>query len=173
MGGYAIKKKEKGENKVITKKRQREQKRILALIGLFVLFISPVRAHAASTAEDELIVRAVATSYPQADMGARVALCAVILNRLENGAFGESVAGIIMGLDSGFDPDKLCEEIDDKLYRITWDACKAARAGSDPTGGLLYFERLDGPGLGENHPAFLKKRDMGRYRVVIGDLGFY
>ena len=154
-------------------KRRRMQRRFFALVGLLVLFISPVRLHAASTAEDELIVRAVATSYPRVDMGARVALCAVILNRLENGAFGENVAGVIMSLDSGFDPDKLCERIDDKLYRITWDACKAARAGSDPTGGLLYFDCLDGPGPGDNHPVFLKNRDLERYRVVMGDLGFY
>lgn len=123
--------------------------------------------------ENELIIRAVATSYPEVDMGGRVALCAVILNRVENSAFPETVAGVIRGMDSGFEADKLYETVDEKLYRITRDACLAARAGCDPTGGLLYFDRLPTPSLGENRPAFEENRDLSEYRAVIGNLGFY
>ncbi|MBQ4353401.1 MAG: cell wall hydrolase [Clostridia bacterium] len=141
-----------------------------ALALLFCLLAVPV---CADSSEDELIIRAVASSYPDADFGAKTALCAVILNRMEDSGYPDTAAGVIRAADSGFDPLALASVRDEKILRITRDACRAARAGADPTGGLLGFEVLPKPTRKDNRADFSASLDLSKYRVVMGGIGFY
>lgn len=144
-----------------------------AAAAVFLILTAGIPASADALTDDELIIRAVSTSYPDADFGAKVGLCAVILNRVEAEGFPDSVAGVIDAADSGFDPAILAGPVDEKVRRITRDACYAARTGADPTGGLLYFDVLPKPTRKDNRADFEESLDLSGYRAVIGGIGFY
>lgn len=145
-------------------------------IPLFVFLIS-LSASSASAYEhisdSELIIRAIASSHPDADLGAKTAICAVILNRIEDSGFGSTASEVIRADESGFDPTLLCDPIDEKNYRITRDAYLAASYGADPTGGMLYFEKLPEPSRKDNIIEFANELEISKYSTVIGGYGFY
>lgn len=146
----------------------------LTLIMLFACLI-PISASAESisNADIELITRAVATSYPDAEFGANVGICALILNRTRSTGYPDTVAGVISANDSGFNADILASSADEKALRIAKDACLAALSGNDPTGGMLNFERLPQPTRKDNLHDFARSVDLSKYKVVIGGIGFY
>lgn len=146
--------------------------RAVSAVMIFLL-TAGIPVYAETETDDELIIRAVSTSYPDVDFGAKVALCAVILNRMEAEEFPDSAAGVIRAADSGFDPAILTIATDEKILRLTRDACSAARTGADPTGGLLYFDVLPKPARKDNRAEFEKSLDVSGYRAVIGGIGFY
>ena len=123
--------------------------------------------------DSEIIIQAVASSHPNADLGAKTAICAVILNRIEDSGFGSTASEVIRADESGFDPTLLCDPIDEKNYRITRDAYLAASCGADPTGGMLYFEKLPEPSRKDNIIEFFSGLEISKYSAVIGGYGFY
>lgn len=156
-------------------------KRIFSLcliIAAALIMPTQVRASAASAVgvnevDAELIARAVATSYPEAEFGAKVGICAVILNRIGTYGYPDTAAGVIRAADSGFDADILAADVSEKSLRFAKDACLAAISGNDPTGGLLSFERLPTPTRKDNLYDFANSLDLSKYKVVIGGVGFY
>ena len=144
------------------------------LLALLMSTLIPISASASDyMPESELIIHAVAASHPDADLGAKTAICAVILNRVEAGGFGDTAAAVIRAHDSGLDPTLLCEPIGEKNYRITRDAYLAASSGADPTGGMLYFEKLPEPSRRDNRVEFSEEMDLDKYSAVISGYGFY
>ena len=138
-----------------------------------LLLLLSVRVSAESAAEEEIIIRAVAANYPEASLGAKTAICSVILNRMASDGFGGCAAAVIRAEGSGFDADRLCCAVDEKNTRITRDACAAAMNGADPTGGALYFEKLPEPSRKDNRAAFEAEMDVSGYTAVIGGFGFW
>ena len=149
------------------------KKAFAALVLVIVLLFSLKAAAGAQVTDEELIIRAVASCYPDAEFGTKTAICAVILNRVEAEGFGNSVSAVIRAVGSGFDASLLCEKIEEKNLRITYDACVAALAGADPTNGLLYFEKLPEPEIDDNLVEFEEKMNLEKYRAVIGGYGFW
>lgn len=132
-----------------------------------------VNTAAVSDSDAELISRAVATSYPDIDFGARVGICAVILNRLESEKFPSNVSTVITAMDSGFNGTIIARQTDERIMRFSRDACNAALSGADPTGGALFFEQLPKPTRKDNRPDFADSLDLSKYKVVVGTVGFY
>jgi len=148
-------------------------KKILLSAVLALYFAAAVPAQEVSGNDWDIIIRAAATSFPEAGLGAKTAICAVVLNRMEAEGFGETAADVISAENSGFDASLLCAETDQKNLRMARDACIAAMEGADPTGGLLYFEKLPEPGAGDNRIEFAENMDLEKYRAVIGGYGFW
>lgn len=148
-------------------------KKIVLSVFLAAFLTSGISAQNAHSDDWDIIIRAAATSFPEAGLGAKTAICAVILNRIEADGFGDTAADVVLAENSGFDASLLCAETDDKNLRMARDACIAAMEGADPTGGLLYFEKLPEPGAGDNRVEFFKSMDLEKYRAVIGGYGFW
>ena len=146
----------------------------LFLIFAVMFLLMPAAARADEVMSDEdLIIRAAATSWPDAGLGAKTAICAVVLNRMKAEGFGDSAAAVIREADSGFDPARLLDPVDEKNLRMTRDAYMAAVSGADPTGGMLYFEKLPEPSRKDNRVEFEEEMDLSAYGAVIGGFGFY
>ena len=138
-----------------------------------LLLLLVVRVPVKAVCDEEIIIRAVAANYPEASLGAKTAICSVILNRMASEGFGDCAAAVIRAEGSGFDADRLCCAVDEKNERITRDACAAAMNGADPTGGALYFEKLPEPSRKDNRAAFEAEMDVSGYTAVIGGFGFW
>ena len=147
-------------------------KRVVPVFAALLLLLS-VRVSAETFSDEEIIIRAVASSYPEASLGAKTAICSVIRNRIASDGFGDCAAEVIRAENSGFDAARLCCAVDAKNARITRDACTAAMKGADPTGGALYFEKLPEPSRKDNRVAFEAEMDVSKYTAVIGGFGFW
>lgn len=143
-------------------------------------------------AEAEYLARAIATSYEDVSFGGKVAIAAVVINVKEAG-LAESVPAAVAGFVAAEEfkgIDKTAGEIDGELYRICRDAVNVATEGADPTGGAMYFRRLDGKTKADLR--FDDTREDGRTRrmrrelerlaseagrggnaMLIDDVGFY
>jgi N-acetylmuramoyl-L-alanine amidase len=66
-----------------------------------------------------------------------VAVGAVVLNRVEHPSFPNTISGVIYqsGAFSCIDDGQFWEPVSDSAYR----AAKEALAGSDPSGGAIYY----------------------------------
>ena len=116
----------------------------ILLCPLLLLLPMPVRADGLNPADREVIVSAVAASYPDTGFAGRVGICAVILNRMADDGFPDTAASVIGSFGGGCFEEyhTPCE----KLLRLTNDALLSAQSGADPTDGALYFTVLAGTG---------------------------
>ena len=169
--------------------------KIAVFISFLMIFFScsaGVRAEEISRiseAEVDYLARAIAVSYPEVSFGGRVAIAAVVLNRMGAVGFPDSAGGAVMSLASEWEFSgvyKVAGEVGEKLLRLSSDAVEAAINGADPTGGALFFESISGikrsPDLDFNDVSedesrremqdyFIKK--YGVSAVIIDEIGFW
>ncbi|MBE6626373.1 MAG: cell wall hydrolase [Ruminococcaceae bacterium] len=127
-------------------------RKIAVFIAFIMIFMSCAAVVSAggemvriSEAEINYLSRAIAVSYPKISYGGRVAIAAVVLNRMETVGFPDSACGAVMSLVSEGEFSAVYEvagKIDSKTVRLSSDAVEAAISGADPTGGALYFESV-------------------------------
>lgn len=84
----------------------------------------------------EYLVKAVAGVREQS-YAAYVGIAAVIMNRIADVRYPDTAAGVIAAGD--LLPLPGGGLIDEREYRLVYDACTAAYMGADPTGGALNF----------------------------------
>ena len=93
--------------------------------------------------ERALLIRAIASSYPEEPYAAKVGMAAVVLRRM--GKDGTTLAETVESLtaEGAFpEADRIAAAVDEDLYRITAKAADDALAGADPTFGALTFRPL-------------------------------
>lgn len=119
-----------------------------AVVMLCLALTAPCYAvnYQPSGAERELIIRAVASSYPDVDYAERVGICAVLLNRMASEDYPNTAGGVIAsfiaeGEFACFDGS--AGHIAEKLLRLTSDALDCALNGADPSGGMMNFITAD------------------------------
>ncbi len=124
-------------------------RKILCFIILFTITVAMcsvgISAAEVSQVEKEYLTRAIAVSYPEISFGGRVAIGAVVLNRVAADGYPDSVGGAVMSLAAEGEFAEIwstAAKIDGELLRITADAVNAAVSGADPTGGAVRFERI-------------------------------
>ena len=98
---------------------------------------------------------------PNISYAARVGIAAVILNRMEDDRYPDTAAAVLNAWN--VTPTRLERPLDEKDYRLSLDACRAACDGADPTGGALSYEILE-PNLTPESPY---------YTVVIDNVAFW
>ncbi len=89
----------------------------------------------------DLVARAVAAECGDAPYSVQIALSAVVLNRLEDGRFGDTAAAVVWGADflvctrTG----RIAVPIESEAYDMAWAAVQCAADGFDPTDGALWY----------------------------------
>ena len=136
----------------------------------------------------DYLVRAVAASYPDADIAELTGIAAVVYNRCSAEGFPNTAAGVVSSFGGGEflapvvfrDGEKLDKTLKKQL-RIAYDACRFAKNGADPTGGSLNFCRLcDEKKLdflfddsAEDQTSDENRRIIENSRAVIGKFAFW
>ncbi|MDI6710664.1 MAG: cell wall hydrolase [Thermoanaerobacterales bacterium] len=140
-----------------------EQRKSLAAAGLTEVSRSGSRPVIPYTPEDlDLLARLITVEAGNQPYETQVAVGAVVLNRVQSGAFPDSLREVI------FQPGQFPPATNGRINRraATAKAVKAAEealAGADPTNGALYFTSASAAG------AFFKSRSG---RMVLGDMLF-
>lgn len=104
---------------------------------LAALGIADGTAAAGSPGDAELLARLISAEARGEPYIGQVAVGAVVLNRVEHPSFPNTISGVIYqsGAFSCIDDGQFWEPVSDSAYR----AAKEALAGSDPSGGAIYY----------------------------------
>ena len=122
------------------------------------------KAHAASVAELDLLAALIYCEANVEPYEAKVAVGAVVINRLEKGCYGSSLADVIYQPEQ-FTPayNGLVNQVleSGKVNESCYAAAREALAGADNTNGALYFNdwhpELDGAGVMYGNMVFYYK----------------
>ena len=108
----------------------------LSALGLSSL-VSSSHTSSASNGDVYLLARIISAEARGESYRGQVAVGAVVLNRVESSQFPNTLAGVIYqkGAFTAIDDGQFDQPIADSAYR----AAREALAGSDPTGGCLYY----------------------------------
>lgn len=92
---------------------------------------------APSSGDTELLARLISAEARGEPYIGQVAVGAVVLNRVQHPSFPNTISGVIFqtGAFSCIDDGQFWEPISDSAYR----AAREAMAGSDPSGGAIYY----------------------------------
>ncbi|TLS51920.1 cell wall hydrolase [Paenibacillus antri] len=116
-----------------------------------------------SSEEVELLARIVSAEAKNEPYKGQVAVAAVVLNRVEEEGFGDSIEEVIYSKGQ-FQPvsnGTIHKEPVDSAYQ----AAEEALHGKDPTNGAIYFANMD---IADHHP-----NPKAKKTVKIGDHTFY
>jgi N-acetylmuramoyl-L-alanine amidase len=104
--------------------------RTLAALGLY-------DGGAADSGDTALLARLISAEARGEPYIGQVAVGAVVLNRVDHPSFPNTVSGVIYqtGAFSCLDDGQFWQPVSDSAYRAARDAL----AGSDPTGGAIYY----------------------------------
>jgi len=172
------------------------KKFILLLFAYLVVStaIFPINAadanHTINPVDRDYLIKAVAASYPDVSFGARVAIAAVVVNRVKSPDYPDTAAGAIVSLGDMFNQVGSAKKISPEILRLTADAVDTVLAGADPTGGCTSFvchERvMRGGEISARTPLDLFFNDyseenikhdiltsMSYCKVIIDGIGFY
>ena len=164
-------------------RRRRCAALILAALAIPAIPAQAIRERTLDGREKALLIRAIASSYPEAEYAAQVGMAAAALNRMDRCGIGLADAAEALAAEGAFPAwDQLAGEIGEKEIRIAENAVEAALAGADPTGGAVTFRRFEGDAGWETDLRFDDRReDTERaqireaaedYAVLIGGIGF-
>lgn len=105
----------------------------LAALGIY----EPASAGSAASGNVYLLARLISAEARGEPYIGQVAVGAVVLNRIDHPSFPNSLSGVIYqrGAFSCLDDGQFDQPIADSAYR----AAREAIAGSDPTGGAIYY----------------------------------
>lgn len=105
----------------------------LAALGIY----EPSSAGSAASGDVYLLARLISAEARGEPYIGQVAVGAVVLNRIDHPSFPNSLSGVIYqrGAFSCLDDGQFDQPIADSAYR----AAREAIAGSDPTGGAIYY----------------------------------
>lgn len=105
----------------------------LAALGIY----EPASAGSAASGDVYLLARLISAEARGEPYIGQVAVGAVVLNRIDHPSFPNSLSGVIYqrGAFSCLDDGQFDQPIADSAYR----AAREAIAGSDPTGGAIYY----------------------------------
>lgn len=105
----------------------------LAALGIY----EPPSAGSAASGDVYLLARLISAEARGEPYIGQVAVGAVVLNRIDHPSFPNSLSGVIYqrGAFSCLDDGQFDQPIADSAYR----AAREALAGSDPTGGAIYY----------------------------------
>ncbi len=116
--------------------------RLIITVIVFLLVITPVgAAPVLSESSMDLVARAVAAECGDAPYSVQIALAAVVVNRMEDGRFGDTAAAVVWGADflvctrTG----RIAVPIEPGVYDMAYAAVRCASEGFDPTGGALWY----------------------------------
>ncbi len=161
---------------------------IISLTVIVVNFSFGVSAAELNEAEVEYLSRVIAASYPEISFGGRVAVAAVVLNRMDTVGYPDTVGGAVMSIVAEGELRGIASsagKLDEKLIRITKDAIYAAVSGADPSGGAICLETVKNEGEADlrfddstedkaardNRNYFVEK--YGVEAVLIDGMGFW
>ncbi len=139
--------------------------------------------------DSDFLVRAVASSYPDASFAARTAITSVITNRIASPDYPDTAAGCIASLGDLFDLSAIAE-CDTDALRMTSDALVLSLSGADPTGGCTGFiphKRSSGRSsiasrlpldlyFDDSGESSIRREiltDLSECRIIIDGIGFY
>lgn len=102
-------------------------------------------AIALTSAEKKLLAQLICAECRGEPYLCRVAVAAVIFNRMENEGFPDSVVNIVfsVGAFHSVESGELGRDVTDEDLQVSMEAVRQAAAGEDPTGGALYFAKED------------------------------
>lgn len=105
----------------------------LAALGIY----EPPSSGSAASGDVYLLARLISAEARGEPYVGQVAVGAVVLNRIDHPSFPNSLSGVIYqrGAFSCLDDGQFDQPIADSAYR----AAREALAGSDPTGGAIYY----------------------------------
>ena len=105
----------------------------LAALGIY----EPASAGSAASGDVYLLARLISAEARGEPYIGQVAVGAVVLNRIDHPSFPNSLSGVIYqrGAFSCLDDGQFDQPIAESAYR----AAREALAGSDPTGGAIYY----------------------------------
>ncbi len=116
--------------------------KMVAALLLAALLSTPLQATPMlSEASMDLVARAVAAECGDAPYGVQIALAAVVLNRLEDGRFGDTAAAVVWGADflTCTRTGRIAVPLDAAVYDRAYAAVQCALEGLDPTDGALRY----------------------------------
>ncbi len=124
-------------------KKTKKKLTAIALLALFFLesFQTPLASeYAISDSDIEFLARAVEKTAPEASYVARLAFCAMIVNRRDDPRFPSDLRAVVYQrgeFDCARAPDlETCSP--SRLSRL---AARDALLGFDPSGGALYYKK--------------------------------
>lgn len=161
---------------------------IISLTVIAVNISSGVSAAELNEAEADYLARVIAATYPEISFGGRVAVAAVVLNRMDTVGYPDTAGGAVMSIAAEGELGGIVSaagKIDEKLLRVTKDAVYTAVSGADPTKGAIRFETVKNEGgadlrfddstedkaARENRNYFVEK--YGVEAVLIDGMGFW
>ncbi len=104
---------------------------------LAALGIQPTGAKSGSSGDLDLLARLISAEARGEPYVGQVAVGAVVLNRIEHPSFPNTLSGVIFqpGAFSCVDDGQFDQPVSESAYRAAQDAL----AGSDPSGGAIYY----------------------------------
>ena len=111
--------------------------RTLKALGLSTSGASSSGQNSTSSNDEYLLARIISAEARGEPYSGQVAVGAVVLNRVDHPSFPNTIAGVIYqkGAFTALDDGQFDQPIADSAYR----AAREALAGSDPTGGCIYY----------------------------------
>lgn len=109
----------------------------LKALGLSTSGASSSGQNSTSSNDEYLLARIISAEARGEPYSGQVAVGAVVLNRVDHPSFPNTIAGVIYqkGAFTALDDGQFDQPIADSAYRAARDAL----AGSDPTGGCIYY----------------------------------
>ncbi len=109
----------------------------LKALGLSTSGASSVGQNSTSGNDEYLLARIISAEARGEPYSGQVAVGAVVLNRVDHPSFPNTIAGVIYqkGAFTALDDGQFDQPIAESAYRAARDAL----AGSDPTGGCIYY----------------------------------
>ena len=109
----------------------------LKALGLSTSGASSSGQNSTSSNDEYLLARIISAEARGEPYSGQVAVGAVVLNRVDHPSFPNTIAGVIYqkGAFTALDDGQFDQPIADSAYR----AAREALAGSDPTGGCIYY----------------------------------
>lgn len=109
----------------------------LKAMGISTSGASSGSQNSTSSNDEYLLARIISAEARGEPYTGQVAVGAVVLNRVDHPSFPNTIAGVIYqkGAFTALDDGQFDQPIADSAYR----AARAALAGSDPTGGCIYY----------------------------------
>lgn len=109
----------------------------LSALGLSTTGATSTGQNSTSSNNEYLLARIISAEARGEPYSGQVAVGAVVLNRVDHPSFPNTIAGVIYqkGAFTALDDGQFDQPIADSAYR----AAREALAGSDPTGGCIYY----------------------------------
>jgi spore cortex-lytic enzyme len=109
----------------------------LSALGLSTSGATSTGQNSTSSNNEYLLARIISAEARGEPYSGQVAVGAVVLNRVDHPSFPNTIAGVIYqkGAFTALDDGQFDQPIADSAYR----AAREALAGSDPTGGCIYY----------------------------------